>query len=109
MVNDITIITFIVSVFIFTGVAVPFLNAEFGVPTSIPSVDTLEGEVSGAVGATEVSGVLDIGIFDVLLSVMSMFFWSFGALPFFLEAIFLVFRIVLVLTIARNIWIGGGG
>jgi hypothetical protein len=105
MVNDISIITGIIAVFVILGTILPYINAEYGVPDSFPDVDTVEGAVGDSTGSlgSVVSGWTIFG------SVISMFFWTFGALPFWLDMIFVVFRITLALTIARNVWIGGGG
>jgi hypothetical protein len=105
MVNDISIIAGITSVFVLLGVFLPYINAEYGEPDSFPDPDVLEqnvGEEQTTVGSV-VSG------WKVLGSVLSMFFWTFGALPFWLDALFVIARVTLALTVVRNIWIGGGG
>ena len=101
--NDMSIIAVIISIFILIGITIPYINSEFGQSISTPNVDTLEGDVG--------DDMVDSGtvtIFSVLFSVGKMFFWTFGSLPFWLDAIFVIFRIILALIIARNIWIGGG-
>ena len=104
MVNDITIIFGIIVFFVSIGIIAPFLNAEFN--SSIPQFSTTaltddidEGEIKS-----------DINAFKVFASVFSMFFWTFGEIPAFVDAlIFIPLRLILALIIARNIWIGGGG
>jgi hypothetical protein len=49
-------------------------------------------------------------IWSVIGSAFGMLIWSFGGIPIWLDAtLFMALRITLVLIIARNIWIGGGG
>ena len=56
-------------------------------------------------------------IFQVMQTVGYYFFtmlalispWNFGILPAWLSLIFNFMKLILVLTIARNVWIGGGG
>jgi hypothetical protein len=45
MVNDISIITGIVTVFIFLGVLLPYVNAEFGVSSDNMNIDNIEKTV----------------------------------------------------------------
>ena len=121
MVNDISIITGIITVFILTGALLPFLTEGFGTGESFSNVAQFENEitddiknvksnetVTGILGALS-AGATGVGFLDVLFSVLLMFFWTFGALPFWLDIIFLILRLILVLIIARNVWIGGGG
>ncbi|KKN07612.1 hypothetical protein LCGC14_1065190 [marine sediment metagenome] len=103
-VNDISIATGIILVFVLLGVLLPFVNDAFDVEGSDINTQSLETNVG-----EEIENINSIGAFTVLLSVLKMFFWTFGDLPFWLDAIFLVFRIMLALIIARNVWIGGGG
>ena len=56
---------------------------------------------------TSGNGTLDA--VSVIAGIFNVVFWGFGILPFWLNMIFMVLRITLVITIARNIWIGGGG
>ena len=56
------------------------------------------------------TGADKTSIWTALASMFSMLVWSFGGIPFWLELLlFVPLRIVLVLLIVRNIWIGGGG
>lgn len=110
MVNDITIIGGIITVFILLGVITPFLNADFN-SDQVTNYD-IEGFTSDAaenVRTTEsVFSVTNLVI--VFLSVIKMFFWTFGDLPFWVDLLILTpMRFILVLTIARNVWVGGGG
>ena len=105
MVNDISIIAVIITVFVLLGVLLPFINNDLtGVAGSNLSATGLQDNVG-----EEVENVSTISAFSVALSILKMFFWTFGTLPFWLDAIFVIFRILLAFIIARNIWIGGGG
>lgn len=104
MVNDISIIGTIIFIFVTIGVILPFVTDTFSEETINNDVDGLESEIGDSA-----SGLGSTSIFDVVSSVAMMFFWTFGALPFWLDMFFVIIRIILILTIARNIWIGGGG
>jgi ABC-type glucose/galactose transport system permease subunit len=104
MVNDISILSGIVLVFILLGGLLPYVNAEFETTGTQANVDGLSANVG-----QEVSGASAVSAFDVLFSIFTMFFWTFGALPFWLDLFFIVIRIIFAVTLARNIWIGGGG
>ena len=121
MANDITIISGIISIFIVIGVLLPFVNDAFSVQDSVSSVDQFESRigddvknvrnnesVTGILG-TFSAGAQGVSFLKIFFSVALMFFWTFGALPFWIDMIFLILRTILVLIIARNIWIGGGG
>lgn len=103
MTNDIAIITGLITIFIIIGTVMPFINASFGSQVNEVDVDGMADSVGQGV---ELSG--DVNAFQVFSSIMLMFFWTFGALPFWLDMIFIIFRVVLGMTVARNIWIGGG-
>lgn len=101
--NDITIIGGIIVMFIALGVALPYIQRDFG---TLETPNDAEALVSGA-SVEEIDST--VGAIDVLASVSSMFFWTFGALPIWLDAaIFIPLRLILILVIARNIWVGGG-
>lgn len=106
--NDIGQAVAIITIFIATGLILPFINEELGGNQQFnTNIDGLNDQVSQDV--QDFNKLSGINAFSVFLSVVSMFFWSFGALPFWLDALFVIFRIQLALLIARNIWIGGGG
>ena len=99
MVNDMTILGGIVLVFVLIGFMTPFINDEFG--GSAP-----ENNINDVTDGIEPD---DVSAWDVIVSIFKMFFWTFGSIPSWLDAIlFIPMRIVLVVLIARNIWVGGG-
>ena len=104
MVNDISIITGIVAFFIFLGVLLPFVQAEFGETAATTDVQGYVEDLNSDDAGSSVSA------FKVLGSVASMFFWSFGAIWWPIDLLlFVPLRVVLLITVARNVWIGGGG
>lgn len=100
--TDIQIIASIVTIFVFTGILLPIIEADFG--TDVTTVD-----VDGVTEGIDEGDLTSLSAWKVIFSIFKMFFWYGGVFPLFLDLIFLVLRIILVLTIARNIWIGGGG
>jgi len=103
MVNDMSIAYGIIIVFILIGISLPFINTAFGHPSTSTNIEIVNSETGEAL-ATESS----LSIFSIFFSVSKMFFWTFGDLPFWLDAIFISVRLLLGLIIARNVWIGGG-
>ena len=101
--NDIAIIIGIVFMFILIGAALPFMRTEFGI----------ENERGGE--DYELPQSLDehtdyLTLWSVIWSVAKMFFWTFGSVPILIDLLIITpFRIVLLLTVARNVWVGGGG
>lgn len=102
-INDISIISGIIIIFVLIGVFLPYLNQEFPSSASATNISGIEDDLSG-----DAEGIDDINAFDVLVSVLKMFFWTFGDLPFWLDTMFIILRIIFIVTVARNIWIGGG-
>lgn len=104
MVNDISILTGIIVVFVVIGGFLPYLNESFNVSGNTPNVEDLESNV-----AEDAENVETFNAFSVLLSILKMFFWTFGAVPFWLDLFFFTpIRLIFVAIVARNIWIGGG-
>ena len=102
MVNDVTIIAGLALTFVLIGWALPYINSDLGVTDSTMDIDT--SDISSGGGVDE-----EPGIWDVISSIGSMFVWSFGALPIWLDYIFIILRALFWFTVARNIWVGGGG
>lgn len=106
-VNDISIASGIFAVFILTAVLIPFINADFD--TSFSEFDTDELKRDATEDTRKVTG---FNAFTIMINVFRLAFWDFGdtlQLPFWLDAIFTLFTIILVFILARNIWVGGGG
>lgn len=95
----------IISVFVFLGVLLPFINAAFDVTGSNLNTASIGEKVGG-----EVSERPSVTGFKVLASVLKMFFWTFGDLPFWLDMVLLIFRIILALILLKYVpYIGSGG
>jgi hypothetical protein len=133
-VNDITIIGGIIMFFIAVGTLLPFIQMEFTTSTSNPgngfhngsniinqsNIDVLGRNAtyhSSGIGWWESIGLgfVSNALYDstsfvsVLFSIVSMFFWTFGNIPFWIDMIvFMPMRIMLLFIIIRNIWPGGG-
>ncbi len=73
------IISGLALLFFFVGVSLPYFNEDFG--SNFNSQDT-----SNLAGSEDDLGV--IGIWDTLVSVFSMFFWTFGGVPVMLDLLF---------------------
>ena len=99
MVNDVTILGGIILVFVLIGVTTPLINDEFGSSNPEHNVD---GLIEDGVEPTVLNASTFVG------SVFGMFFWTFGALPFWLDGILVCIRLVFWFIVARNIWVGGG-
>jgi len=103
MANDIHIVVSIMAFFILLGTFLPFVQAEFNATeTAYSGESIISADDLGDAGS-------DVSAFDVIASILKMFFWTFGTLPTWLDTLFIILRITLVLTVARNIWVGGGG
>lgn len=110
-VNDITIISVLVFIFFLTALIIPFINAEFTTGFVEPNTDNIAGEIVQQSEDIEVR-ITDISAIGVMLTVLKLAFFDFGnslGLPFWLDSIYTILGIILILVIARNIWIGGGG
>lgn len=96
--TDTTLLATIIIVFVAIGSFLPYIKEEFNETPVNVSVDDLRADV-GEVAESEsvLSG------FNIFVSVVKMFFWTFGDLPIFLDLIFLVFRIILVWLVVRII------
>jgi hypothetical protein len=96
------IIVFIVSVFVVTGALLPFLNTDFNTTYSGLDADSYVGNYQGGDSLTSIP----LGAGRLFVSIVSMFFWSFGALPLPLELIFVIMRIIFVFILVDLLWIG---
>ena len=84
----------IIIIFVIIGGILPFVREEFEGDSTDTGIN-IEDELGGSIDSES-----SISAFTVLGSILSMFFWTFGALPFWLDTIFLAVRIILVLLIA---------
>lgn len=89
--TSVGIVLTVVCIFIVVGTFLPFVEGEFYSSSTSSQPDQLDNEISGNIDAEA-----SINAFTILGSVLSMFFWTFGALPFWLDSFFLILRIGLV-------------
>ena len=115
MVNDVSIITGLIAVFLIVGTFLPILQDGFGTPIDNNPISFVASNLLNATGqmgekttAVDVASIGSLGFFDFVLSIIGMFTWTFGALPFWLDLIFLIGRITLLLLLIRLIRSGGG-
>jgi hypothetical protein len=97
--------------FICMGGLLPYIKSELGAEFETPEYST-DGTISEIESADESTNAItgSPNVWDILLSVFKMFFWTFGDIHWIIDLlVFTPLRIILALTIARNIWIGGGG
>lgn len=106
MVNDVSIIAVLVSVFILVGIMAPIVNDAFSNSRTEMNTSVFESGIADTLEEGDDTGASGL---DFLLSVTGMFFWTFGVLPFWLDAVFLIMRAVFWFLVARNVWVGGGG
>ena len=95
--SDTTILITIITIFVVVGASLPFINEEFGESSSSIDVQNLEDTVG-----SHADNIL-VSFYSVFISIVSMFFWTFGAMPLVLELFFSVLRIVLIIIIAKMI------
>lgn len=104
--NDVSIISILLAVLLLSAVLIPYVTAEFGADAD--DWDTVDYESEIKDDARDVSS---INAFTVLVNVMRLAFWDIGdelALPFWLDLIYTLIAVILIIVIARNVWIGGG-
>lgn len=104
--NDISIITIILFIFLATSIIIPFVNAEFET-----TADTFDNDEFTQGINDDAENVSTFSAFTILITATKLALHDFGdtlGLPFWLDAIFSALGIVLLITIGRNIWVGGG-
>lgn len=74
-------------VFVLLGFLVPFVADDIGVSSSTLDIDQINKDVS----QTELN---DVGILDVLASIVTMFFWNVAGIPTILNIILLIPRTI---------------
>lgn len=105
-INDISIIAILSSILLATAIIIPFVNVEFGTTS-----DTFDDEAFKTNVKDEAENVNTISAFTILTTFLKLAFFDVGnslGLPFWLDALYTLIGLILILVIARNIWIGGG-
>ena len=82
----------ILSIFVVLGITLPFINQAF--QNDETTINT-EG--------FEFTQGQEVGFQDVVFSLFTMFFWTFGNLPFWLDGLFIIPRVMLGVIIFQLI------
>ena len=101
-----TIVAGIMAIFLITATLIPLITADLGDTSNEYDTDTYETNIKDSAESANT-----LSAFTILLNVMKLAFFDFGndlELPFWLDIIFTMLAVIFILTIARNIWIGGG-
>jgi hypothetical protein len=96
--NDVHYILVFSAFFLLLGLIAPLINNEFDTEYSENEYELPDGESSSPTT-----------IFQIILNILVLPFWTFGFEPWINLWILLPLRIPYMFVIARNIWVGGGG
>lgn len=97
--SDTGILLTILIIFVLLGALLPFLHEAFGQDQT----NVNAGGVAFATGQNidEASGVT---ILDVIFSIVTIFFWTFGNIPLLMDLIlFVPLRIIFIVILYRNL------
>jgi len=86
----------LICIFMTVGFIVPFVYEA----TDTPSTNTQLDQFGNEIGQLDQN---DVSFLTIAGSIFSMFFWTFGALPVWLDTFFLILRVVFALTIYNAI------
>lgn len=89
--NDTGILIGIVAVLLVTGTLLPFINSAFDDNETTFNTDGIEQDIAQN----------DIKTITFILSITSMFFWTFGLLPFWIDLFFVILRIAFYILLYR--------
>ena len=96
--SDTTIMLGFLFFFVLLGVILPFANAAFFQSDNTVNADGVE------FAAGENVSTDSVGILDIIISIFTIFFWTFGAIPVIIDLIlFVPLRIIFVVLLYRNI------
>jgi hypothetical protein len=102
---NIYLLSGIVTVFVLLGFTLPFVNEAFGEVGGAPALSNFEDSLGQKLESTNT-----VTVTKVIFSLLTIWFWTFGALPLWFElCILLPLRIILAYIFVDLIWIGGGG
>lgn len=110
--NDVFYIGVLISFFVVLGLALPYIESEFGVSYSVltlgnslsNSTDSIDDITDNSLTTLET----DVNIFDFLKGMLKSFIFTAGILPIWLETILYIPRIILAVLIYRLIRSGAG-
>ena len=104
--NDLVILAGITSILLISAFVIPLTQDAFGQPQTTFDSDNLKDNLQN-----EAESVNSISAFGILTTFLKLIFWDVSgslALPAWLQVFYTIIFIVAVLTVARNLWIGGG-
>lgn len=84
----------IVTFFVLLGIILPITQKGIGESASSYDAESLVSDINEGQATTT-------SAWQIIKSVFSMFFWTFGALPTLIDAIFLILRIYLGISLAK--------
>ncbi len=93
--SNTTIITItIITVFLVVGVMLPYVESAFNSTSHTAGADDLESTLLGSS-----QDEAKVNAFDILAGIGKVAFWSFGSFPIWLELIFTLLRVTLIICI----------
>ena len=95
--EGVNIVLIILFIFVGIGIVIPFVNEEFDIEGATINIDNPANELINE----DFSDASSVSAGDILKSVGKMFFWTFGDLPFWLDAIFIVLRVILLAILIK--------
>lgn len=104
--NDVTILGVLLTMFILLGALTPFISQEFGQSSNIIDIDKKSKDIQEEF--IDISESDTISGLNVITSIGKIFFWTFGDLPYLLDILLFIPRIILVILTYRLIRSGGG-
>lgn len=105
--SDIGYIIAIASIFLILGTVIPLVQQDAGVPTTTQYLcntgQIASNDISKCFTAQPSSWSTASTLLSIFLSILGMFTWSFGALPWWLDLIvFVPLRVAFIVLVARN-------
>ena len=105
--NDISIATIFVIFFFASAFMMNEVNSAFATDVSLLDVKGISDDVKQDAQGT----ASPTGVFGVFVTVMRLAFFDFGdalGLPLWLDLFYTIVATMFILTLSRNIWVGGG-
>ena len=98
--SDTAMLWTILIIFIGLGAVLPFINAAFNQNVTTQESELVKNSASGNLEAATQS----VSILSVILSIFTIFFWTFGQIPAVLDlVIFIPMRIIFLVLLYRNL------
>lgn len=101
--SDTVVLTTIVILFVVLGAVLPFVHAGFDQTET--NLNTEGIEFASGQGFT----TNQIGILDIVVSIFTMFFWTFGSIPIIIDVVFFVPLRIMFVVLLYKLVRGVGG